>query len=66
MKSKPKSKTPKKRLDVLVVERGLAESRERAQAMILAGQVRVNQQGAVKAGARWCSPGSRWRSACCR
>jgi 23S rRNA (cytidine1920-2'-O)/16S rRNA (cytidine1409-2'-O)-methyltransferase len=51
MKSKTKSKTPKKRLDVLVVERGLAESRARAQAMILAGQVRVNHQAAAKAGA---------------
>jgi 23S rRNA (cytidine1920-2'-O)/16S rRNA (cytidine1409-2'-O)-methyltransferase len=46
-----KPKIQKKRLDVLVVERGLAESRERAQAMILAGQVRVNQQKATKAGA---------------
>jgi 23S rRNA (cytidine1920-2'-O)/16S rRNA (cytidine1409-2'-O)-methyltransferase len=37
-----KPKTAKKRLDLLVVERGLAESREKAQAMILAGEVRVN------------------------
>jgi 23S rRNA (cytidine1920-2'-O)/16S rRNA (cytidine1409-2'-O)-methyltransferase len=38
-------KTPKPgkaRLDLLIVERGLAESRERAQAILLAGQVRVN------------------------
>ncbi len=39
------------RLDLLVVDRGLAESREKAQALILAGQVLVNGQKAVKAGA---------------
>jgi 23S rRNA (cytidine1920-2'-O)/16S rRNA (cytidine1409-2'-O)-methyltransferase len=32
---------PKTRLDVLLVERGLAPSRERARALVLAGQVRV-------------------------
>ena len=32
----------RKRLDVLLVERGLAESRQKAQAMILAGEVCVN------------------------
>jgi 23S rRNA (cytidine1920-2'-O)/16S rRNA (cytidine1409-2'-O)-methyltransferase len=32
---------PRQRLDQLVVDRGLAESRARAQALILAGQVRV-------------------------
>src|ERR1700752_4729101 len=35
-------KIEKTRLDVLLVERGLAPSRERAQAMLLAGNVRVN------------------------
>jgi 23S rRNA (cytidine1920-2'-O)/16S rRNA (cytidine1409-2'-O)-methyltransferase len=50
MKPKKKTKPEKKRLDVLLVERGLAESRHRAQAMILAGQVRVNEQPAAKAG----------------
>lgn len=35
---------------MLLVERGLAPSRQRAQAMILAGQVRVNGQNARKAG----------------
>lgn len=40
----------KKRLDVLVVERGHAPSRERAQALILAGKVLVNDQPASKAG----------------
>ena len=39
------------RLDVLVAERGLAESREKARALILAGQVLVNGQKADKAGA---------------
>jgi 23S rRNA (cytidine1920-2'-O)/16S rRNA (cytidine1409-2'-O)-methyltransferase len=38
------------RLDVLLVERGLAASRERARALILAGQVRVNGQPLTKAG----------------
>ena len=50
MPSKPKS--GKKRLDVLVVERGLAESREKAQAMILAGEVRVNGAPGEKAGSQ--------------
>ena len=45
-----KTKSGKKRLDVLVVERGLADSREKAQAMILAGEVRVNGARSDKAG----------------
>lgn len=40
----------KLRLDQLLVRRGLAESRERAQALILAGQVDLDGRGAVKAG----------------
>jgi 23S rRNA (cytidine1920-2'-O)/16S rRNA (cytidine1409-2'-O)-methyltransferase len=40
----------KQRLDRLLVERGLAESREKAQAMIMAGEVRVNGQPASKPG----------------
>jgi 23S rRNA (cytidine1920-2'-O)/16S rRNA (cytidine1409-2'-O)-methyltransferase len=38
------------RLDVLILERGLAPSREKAQAMILAGEVLVNGAKASKAG----------------
>ncbi len=38
------------RLDLLIVARGLAPSREKAQAMILAGEVRVNGAAAAKAG----------------
>ncbi|HJR58488.1 MAG TPA: TlyA family RNA methyltransferase [Vicinamibacterales bacterium] len=41
----------KTRLDTLLVDRGLAGSRERARALILAGDVRVNGQIATKAGA---------------
>jgi 23S rRNA (cytidine1920-2'-O)/16S rRNA (cytidine1409-2'-O)-methyltransferase len=45
-KQKPKNE----RLDVLLVERGLAESRQRAQAQILAGDVFVDGQKVTKAG----------------
>ena len=41
----------KTRLDVLLVDRGLAPSRERARALILAGQVSVDGQIVSKAGA---------------
>ena len=41
----------KLRLDKLLVERGLAASRERAQSLILAGRVLVNEQRLDKAGA---------------
>jgi 23S rRNA (cytidine1920-2'-O)/16S rRNA (cytidine1409-2'-O)-methyltransferase len=41
----------KSRLDVVLVERGLVPSRERARALILAGQVRVDGQTVSKAGA---------------
>jgi len=40
---------PKTRLDLLLMERGLAESRAKAQAIIMAGQVRVNGQVVDKA-----------------
>jgi 23S rRNA (cytidine1920-2'-O)/16S rRNA (cytidine1409-2'-O)-methyltransferase len=44
-------KTTRKRLDVILVERSLAESRQKAQAMILAGEVEVDGKRTEKAGA---------------
>ena len=44
-------KKEKKRLDVLLVERGLASSREKAKALIMAGIVYVNDNKEDKAGA---------------
>ena len=41
----------KVRLDKLILQRGLAPSRERAQALVLAGRVLVNEQKVEKAGA---------------
>ena len=43
-------KPKRTRLDLLLVERGLAESRQKAQAMILAGEVEVDGARAEKAG----------------
>jgi 23S rRNA (cytidine1920-2'-O)/16S rRNA (cytidine1409-2'-O)-methyltransferase len=40
----------KRRLDTLLVERGLAESREKAQAAVLAGKVLVGDRAAAKPG----------------
>jgi len=45
-----KSKAARKHLDLLLLERGLAESLRKAQAMILAGEVRVNGLRVQKAG----------------
>lgn len=44
------SATRKQRLDQLIVDRGLAESREKARALILAGEVTVDGQKLDKAG----------------
>ncbi len=46
------SAMPKSRLDQLVVEKGLAPSRERARSIIMAGQVSVDGQPMTKAGAQ--------------
>ncbi len=46
-----KEKSPKIRLDVLLVDRGLVASRERARALILAGAVLVHEEPVDKAGA---------------
>lgn len=45
-----KKKVKKQRLDQLLVERGLAKSRERAKALILAGAVVVGENRVTKAG----------------
>ncbi|GHS88867.1 TlyA family rRNA (cytidine-2'-O)-methyltransferase [Synergistales bacterium] len=42
-------KTPKERLDKLLTDRGLVESRTKAQAVIMAGQVKVSMEGDSKA-----------------
>jgi 23S rRNA (cytidine1920-2'-O)/16S rRNA (cytidine1409-2'-O)-methyltransferase len=51
-------KPQKVRLDRLLVERGLAHSREKAQALILAGQVLIDEQKEEKCGARVSSDAS--------
>ena len=48
-----RAKSTPKRLDALVVERGLADSLPKAQAMILAGEVSVDGARADKAGSRF-------------
>jgi 23S rRNA (cytidine1920-2'-O)/16S rRNA (cytidine1409-2'-O)-methyltransferase len=49
--ARPAARAPKVRIDLLLVERGLVESRERARRLILAGQVRVEGAVVDKAGA---------------
>ncbi|MGA9571401.1 MAG: TlyA family RNA methyltransferase [Candidatus Acidiferrales bacterium] len=51
-KTHPNRKPGKLRLDVLILERGLAPSRERAQAILLAGNVLVNGQKIEKPGSQ--------------
>jgi len=51
-KTQQNRKAGKIRLDVLIVERGLAPSRERAQAFLLAGNVLVNGQKMEKPGSQ--------------
>lgn len=46
-------KEPKERLDVLLVKRGLAESREKAKAIIMSGNVFVDDQREDKAGTQF-------------
>jgi 23S rRNA (cytidine1920-2'-O)/16S rRNA (cytidine1409-2'-O)-methyltransferase len=48
-----KAKPAKRRLDALLVDRGLADSIQKAQAMILAGEVEVAGARAEKAGAQF-------------
>ena len=54
-KSGKKTKAGKIRLDVLITERSLAPSRERAQAMLLAGNILVDGQKATKPGTQVAS-----------
>ena len=58
-------KTPRTRLDVALVERGLAPSRERARALVLAGQVTVDGHVVSKAGTP-VAAGRAHRTACSR
>ena len=46
--SAPQEKARKIRLDQLLVDRGLVETRSRAQSMILAGKVRVGEGDAAR------------------
>jgi 23S rRNA (cytidine1920-2'-O)/16S rRNA (cytidine1409-2'-O)-methyltransferase len=48
--SQKRARSGKSRIDLLIVERGLAPSREKAQAMLLAGNILVNGQKIEKPG----------------
>ena len=48
---KPRQKSPRQRADLLLVEKGLVESREQAQALIMAGAVSTPAGPVLKAGA---------------
>jgi 23S rRNA (cytidine1920-2'-O)/16S rRNA (cytidine1409-2'-O)-methyltransferase len=50
--SQKRARPGKSRIDVLIVERGLAPSREKAQAMLLTGNILVNSQKVEKPGTR--------------
>ncbi len=52
LKKNQKIKKNKERLDILVVQKGLAKSRERARAMIMSGKVLVNNILKDKAGSK--------------
>jgi 23S rRNA (cytidine1920-2'-O)/16S rRNA (cytidine1409-2'-O)-methyltransferase len=43
----------KKRLDILIFEKGLSDSREKAQRLIMAGQVFVNEKKETKSGSKF-------------
>ena len=48
MSARPSRREPRVRLDQLLVERGLAESRSRAQALLIGGRVRVGDGDAAR------------------
>lgn len=50
IEAKPIMSSPKKRLDSLLLAQGLADTRAKAQALIMAGRVRVNGRPVTKAG----------------
>ncbi|MDQ3284378.1 MAG: RNA-binding S4 domain-containing protein, partial [Actinomycetota bacterium] len=50
--SREASRRNSPRLDALLVEKGLVESRARAQALIMAGAVRIDGEVITKAGSR--------------